>query len=177
LDFSLALDQNAIFQGKDLATKITLSRLDPQYENSQAIVKYIILDDQGQQQSSALSDAMLHAGEVLSKNINVPTYFKSGQYSIRAEIIIGQYDVSRVNNFSVLPLPLVNLGGGIVATYPEILSQIGTISLWLLICLLIWLLLFSREYWLYLHAIRHITENNLAKTGLFGKPKGKGVSR
>ena len=58
------------------------------------------------------------------------------------------------------------LGGGFVLTYPEILSNLGNISLLFLALLFIWLFFLSREYWLYLHALRNITEKNLSKVGM-----------
>jgi hypothetical protein len=176
LDFSLDIAKNEVFQGKDLTTKISISRLDAQFENSQGVIIYSILDKNGQLKESFSDDANLHSGEVIARNIPIPTYYKDGQYSVQVEITLGKYDISRVKSFSVLPLPLLNFGGGVVATYPQILSQLGTASLWLLLGLIIWLLLFSREYWLYLHALRHITENNLGRIGLFGERKRKGVS-
>jgi hypothetical protein len=42
----------------------------------------------------------------------------------------------------------------------------------LLTLLLLWLFLFLREYWLYLHAWRHITERQLIRLGFFGTRKG-----
>jgi hypothetical protein len=177
LDFSLTIDPESVFQGKKIATAILIGRLDSQYEGAEAIVRYSIFDEKGERKENILADALLHSGGKINRDIAIPTYFKSGRYRIQAEIILDRYNVSREKNFSVMPLPILKLGGGIISTYPEILSRLGTASLWLLICLIIWLILFSREYWLYLHALRHITERNLARMGLFGMGKGKGVSR
>ena len=80
-------------------------------------------------------------------------------------------------SFEVLEKLLLNLGGGILISYPELLSNLGLIASILILLLLLWLILFSREYWLYLHALRHITERHLEKIGLFGPKKGRGVSR
>ena len=176
LDFSLKLEKKEIFQGKDLTTAVEITRLDSQYDKAQAVVKYTILDENNKQQGNISESVRLKAGEILDKTINIPTYIPSGRYNLQVEILLGKYDISRVNDFSVLPLPVLNLGGGLTATYPEILSQLGTIAVCLLASLIIWLLLFSREYWLYLHALRHITEENLARLGLFGERKRKGVS-
>jgi len=176
LDFSLKIAKDAVFQGKDLTTGLKIARLDARYENAPAVVKYSVLDEKGEVKESFSDNITLRSGAVIDRNISIPAYYKDGRYSVQVEILFDHYDISRVQSFSVLPLPVLNFGGGIIATYPELLSQLGTASLWLLLALIIWLLLFSREYWLYLHALRHITENNLAKIGLLGERKRKGVS-
>ena len=176
LDFSLKLAKETVLQSKNLTTEIDISRLDANDEKANAIIKYDILDKNGQVKESFLDNVVLSGGEKIARNLPIPAYYKEGPYEIQVEVMLGQYDISRIKSFSVLPLPVLNLGGGIVATYPQVLSQLGTASLWLLLGLLIWLLLFSREYWLYLHALRHITEENLARLGMFGTRKRKGVS-
>lgn len=177
LDFLLTIKPEAVFQGKELATTIRFERLDPQYEGEEAIARYTIYDEKGEPRINILEDITLRSGAAISRGIPIPAYFKSGRYQIRAEIIFSKYNVSREQNFSVIPLPILKLGGGLIMTYPELLSKLGTASLWLLLCLIIWLILFSREYWLQLHTLRHITEKNLEKMGLLGTRKGKGVSR
>lgn len=177
LDFSLAVKPEAVFQGKELATTIRFERLDPQYEGEEAIARYTVFDEKGEPRINILEDIALRSGAAISRGISIPAYFKSGRYRIQAEIILGKYNVSREQNFSVMPLPVLKLGGGFITTYPELLSKLGTASLWLLFCLIVWLILFSREYWLQLHAFRHITEKNLARMGLLGAGKGKEVSR
>lgn len=176
LDFSLKLSKDTVYQGKDLTVGLRITHLDTHYENMPAVVRYSVLDEKGTVEENFSDQVVLHTGEMIDRSIPVPTYYKDGRYGVQAEILFGQYDISRVQSFSVLPLPVLNFGGGVVATYPEMLSWIGTTALWLLMALIIWLLLFSREYWLYLHALRHITENNLARIGLFGDRKRKGVS-
>ena len=90
----------------------------------------------------------------------------AGGYKLSAEIIFSDYNVSRSADFEVLALPIVKLGGGFVINYQDLLSDMGTISIWLLIALLIWLGILSREYWLSAHALRHITEKSLERWGM-----------
>jgi len=177
LDFSLTISPQSVYQGKDIGTLIRIERLDPQYEGVGAIVRYRVFDEKGNQKINILADAVLHSHGSIARGILIPTYYKNGKYKIQAEIIIDKYNVSREKSFIVMPLPVLNLGGGFMITYPELLSRLGTVSFWLSLCLIVWLLFFSREYWLYLHALRHITERNLARIGLFGIIGGKGVSR
>ena len=66
----------------------------------------------------------------------------------------------------------MRFGGGTIITYAEIVRNLGWISLLLSVLLLLWLFLFIREYELYLHALRRITEQQLEKAGFFSKRKG-----
>lgn len=115
--------------------------------------------------------------QTVFKNILIPRLFEQGNYKVKVKTeYLGEVASAEDGFFTKEPL-ILKLGGGFIATYPELLSKLGTASLWLLLCLIIWLILFSREYWLQLHALRHITEKNLAKIGLFGAKKRKEVSR
>jgi hypothetical protein len=176
-EFSFKTAPQSVFQGKEIGTFIRIERVDAQYIGREAVVRYRIFDEKGEQRENILGNIILRSGAIANRNITILTYFKGGSYRIQVEIILDKYNVSQEKSFSVLPLPILKLGGGFLITYPELLSRLGTASLWLLLCLIIWLLLFSREYWLYLHAWRHITERNLEKIGLFGMGKGKGVPR
>lgn len=177
LDFSLTIKPESVFQGKEIATNIRIDRLDPQYEGNEAIARYTIFDDKGERQTNILENIFPRSGATISRDIAIPAYFQSGQYRIQVEIILDKYNISREQNFLVMSFPILKLGGGFLMTYPELLSRLGAASIWLLLCLIIWLILFSREYWLQLHALRHITERNLARMGLLGMRKRKEVSR
>lgn len=176
LNFSLFLKNNEVFQGKDLETLIHINKLDSVYEGTSAIIRYTVLDEKGENKISVLENATLNSQKEIKKNINIPGYFKSGRYKVKAEIIFNQYNVSQDKVFSVVERPLIKLGGGLAITYPELLSNLGLIASFLIFLLIFWLFLFYREHRLYLHALRHITERNLERIGLFGQ-KRKGVSR
>lgn len=177
LAYQLTFQDNSVLPGKDLATTITINKLLPAYEGTPATIRYIVLDKNGNEKSIFSQPVKLHSGEVINQNIPIAKYFTDGRYKLRTEIIFGRYNISREQGFNVLPLPVLKFGGGTAITYPKLLSQIGTISLWLLIALIIWLILLSREYRLQLKALRHITERNLARPGLISLKKRKGVSR
>jgi hypothetical protein len=177
LDYQLTFRDDSVLPGRELATIITINKLSPAYEGVTANIRYVILDNDGSEKGSFSQSANLHLGAKIGKNIPIAKYFPDGRYKLRAEIIFDKYDISREQSFNVLPLPVLKFGGGTIATYPTLLSQMGTISIWLLIALLIWLILFSREYRLYLRALRHITEQNLIRLGLISMKKRKGVSR
>jgi hypothetical protein len=109
------------------------------------------------------------------KIITLPENLRDGQSKLQVEISFDNYSLSKEVAFQINPAPAVSLGGGLMLTYPEILSRLGTISISLLLSLIFWLILFSREYWLYLHSLRNITEKHLEKLGLISMRKGREV--
>ncbi|MEP7162154.1 MAG: hypothetical protein ABI747_00095 [Candidatus Moraniibacteriota bacterium] len=106
---------------------------------------------------------------------DIPLTFDPGEYRVRVDALLGHRVVSREASLSVRAWPLVDLGGGRIITYPEIVSLVGWIFYISFLLLLLFLLLFVREYWFYLHSIRHITERHLARLGFLGL--GKGVKK
>lgn len=173
--FALSLQNNSILQGDDLIAQIELQDLVGEYIGKEADIEYRIVNNKGIKvfdytQKTNLTESML------TQDIQIPRYFKEGEYKLQANISAEKYNISREISFAILPVPFINLGGGTVVTYPEFLSKLGTIGLVMLISLIIWLLVFMREYWLYLHAWRHVTERSLDRLGLFGVKKRKGVS-
>jgi len=177
LDFSLTLAEEAVLQGDELQSIIRITRLAEKFAGADAIIRYLILDERGEKKTTMLQDITLKKNGVIRQNIVLPSYLAKGKYHLQAEIMLERYNVSQKKSFAVLEKLLLNLGGGILISYPELLSNLGLIASILILLLLLWLILFSREYWLYLHALRHITEKHLKKIGLFGLGKRKGVSR
>ena len=175
LAFSLTLDPTTVFQGRAFLSTIHVTNLAAQYDGASASVQYKILDTKNNVVMELTDKNVLRNGENIYKNIALTDYIKDGKYSLQTEIIVAGFNVSRSANFTVVPVPIIKLGGGFIITYPEVLSAIGNASLILFLLMIIWLFVFSREYWLYLHAARHITENNLRKAGLLGA-KRRGVS-
>jgi hypothetical protein len=72
----------------------------------------------------------------------------------------------------VAALPILQLGGGTTITYAELMRNLGWVTFFLIIFLLLWLLMFIREYKLYLQAVRHIAEQQLERAGFFSKRRG-----
>lgn len=168
LDFSLNLEKTDIVQGDYIQSSLHVDKLDKSFDNSNATVKYFIYDREGNVVSNLFREIALKQGETLNEKMLIPLKLKEGGYSFNVEIIFDKYDISLQKGIRILGKPAINLGGGYVLTYPDLLSKIGYIAVWLFALLLIWILFFFREYWLYLHAIRHITERNLSKLGFFG---------
>lgn len=172
-DFSLLLKNENVQQGKDAILTAKIEKLSKDYLNQNATFNYKLFDNKNNEVFSTSEKNVLSSNAIILKDIRIPKYLKPGAYQLQVEIVTDKHSSSKRINLNVLSSPAINLGGGFTVTYPELLSQLGTISLWFLLLLLIWLFLFSREYWLYLHALRHITEKNLEKIGLISLKKQK----
>ena len=174
--FTLNLQNNSIFQGDDLLATMGIQNLRSEYFGTEANVEYRIFNNKGVKVFEYAKKIVLTKDAAIEQNIQVPKYLQDGQYKLQVNIASDKYNISQEKDFTVLPVPFLNLGGGTVMTYPDFLSRLGMISLWLVGSLIVWLLVFMREYWLYLHAWRHISERSLDRLGLFGLSKRKGVS-
>ena len=171
IDFSLSIENENVFAEEDLIANIKIAKIAEKYLGTIANFEYIVFDAQGNKLFSFSSKKDLQKDMSFSEKISLPKYLKDGQRKLQVTMTFPGYCISKEAAFTIKPRPLVNLGGGIVWTYPQFLSSLGTISLTLLALLLLWIFLFSREYWLYLHALRHITEKNLGKLGLISLKK------
>ncbi len=175
LDFSLSLGRGSVLQGDRLPVEVFTKRLSGEYENTNAILRFSIVDEDGVERVVEFQDIVLTKEGVYGSSLLIPGYMKKGRYAVVAQIRFGSYDVAREQEFLVLPRPVLNLGGGMVLTYPDVLDRLGDVAFLLFLLLLLWIFAFSKEYLLYLRSWRHITERHLQKLGFFGKRKGVGV--
>ncbi|NTW13825.1 MAG: hypothetical protein HGA31_02215 [Candidatus Moranbacteria bacterium] len=176
LDFVLRSAVSETYQGRDLPFTVEIKSLDPAYEGTTAVATYAVVDQEGKAVLSLTENIILKRGNKTAGSITIPSYLREGRYRLRADLLFGNFDVSREVSFLLLPLPILNFGGGVQVTYPQLLSQLGTISLLLLLLLLLWASLFAEEYRMFMESARRITERNLIRAGFFGSGKGKGVS-
>jgi hypothetical protein len=174
-DFSLSLENSSIIQNKDLSLKITTTKILPKLEGQSAKIIYKIFDDKGVEVFSSTEERILRDNSSFTKKIALPKYITEGSKKIRVSFEFSENTIEKEASFTVTPLPALSLGGGIMMTYPELLSRLGTVALTMIVSISFWLFLFTREYWLYLHALRNITEKHLSKLGLVSVPNGRGV--
>lgn len=167
-DMALSLASSEVYQGRALPFSVTFSHVAEEFRGSAAIARYTVLDADGRERFSFFENIAIDEGKTIFGEVAIPPYFREGAYRLKAEILIDRFNVSHERAFSVIPLPLLSPGGGFVVLYSEFLSRLGTFALLLLLLLLLWLFVFSREYMLYLRAIRHITERHLARAGFLG---------
>lgn len=132
----------------------------------------IFLNDSNRQDVLNLPETGLLSGlDGLTIETSLPIYLAPGDYRIRADIVADGETVSREAAFQLKGLPFLNIGNRTIS-YSEAASYIGIIFFSLLFSFLFTLLLFVREYWLYLHSLRAITARHLARLGLLGTRKG-----
>lgn len=104
--------------------------------------------------------------------VDIPLYLTEGAYTLEVTGIFGETVVSHTDSFTLLPRPILYLGDRGVVTYAEMASFLGWILFSLLSLLILFLFILLREYWLYLHGIRHITARELRRFGLIAFGKG-----
>lgn len=173
LTYSLLLVNNEVLQGGNIDTSIIIEDVAEKFVGHEAIIRYSILDKRYKLIREDYVSTILEKGNKVEKSLPIANSVLAGGYKLNSEIIFSDYNISRSAKFEVLPLPVVKLGGGFVINYQDLLSDMGTISIWLLIALLIWLGILSREYWLSAHALRHITEKSLESWGMVPLRKHK----
>ncbi len=169
---TLSVASSEVYQGRSLPFSMTFSDVAESLRGAEAIARYTVIDGSGRERASFFENIVIDEGRLLSSEVVVPPYFKEGKYRLKAEILVDRYNVSRERTFAVVPLPILSPGGGFVVTYAQFLSRLGVFALLFLLLLLLWVFVFSREYMLYLRAIRHITERHLVRAGFFGNRKG-----
>lgn len=174
LDFSLSVKNRdkKIFQGETLNVSLLIKDIALQYQNTNIPVRFSIVDSNGNIILSLTTEELLRKGMEIQKLPDTPAYIAPGKYFLQAEVLLGKTNVSRLDEFTVVEAPLFDLSGNVSITYAGIVRNLGWITLTLLILLLLWLLMFIREYGMYLQAIRHITEEHLRKAGFITKRRG-----
>lgn len=168
---------NWVFQWRTLETTLTVDRLDESYEGSEGEIKYRVFDPDGEEVFSVTRLVRVHRGDVFREAIPIPRNWHSGDYRITAHLRTGALTVQTETLFLVVDLPIFDLGGGMMVTWTGALLFLGWTSLWSLLFLLLLLLLFVREYWLYLYSREHVDDSDLPGRGFFRSEKGKGVRR
>lgn len=132
----------------------------------------LVISDSARVDAFIFSENFILQGmEGLTLEVPLPIYLTPGEYRIRADIATDGETVSREAAFQLKGLPFLNIGNRTIS-YSEAASYIGIIFFSLLFSFLFTLLLFVREYWLYLHSLRAITARHLARLGLLGTRKG-----
>lgn len=106
----------------------------------------------------------------MEKVISVPRGFLVGMYTLRADIIISDHEISSAEVvFRVAPLPLLDFGGNIRITRDGVVAFIGWILFGLLFFLLLLFLLFIQEYAMYSRAAVLVTGDSIGERGYVRK--------
>ena len=165
-DFSLQLAERELYAGDMVRTTITWQHLSDELVGTEGEAFFQLIDGDGKI-TSQFSQAFIFARDTsLEQAFVVPYGMPDKDYRVRVEVRVFSYRVSHEEILRVLPLPLLQLGGTTV-TYEQAVSHIGWISFLILFLFLWWLLLFLREYFLYLQLTRFITGKDLHRAGYF----------
>lgn len=136
------------------------------------VTGHLYLNDPSRQDVFRLADATQLGGRMNAHiEKTLPLYLEPGVYRTRADLVIDGETVSREDSFNLKGLPFFTIAGHEVS-YAEAASYIGLLFFSLLFLFILFLLLFIREYWLYLYSLRTVTERQLARFGFFGYRKG-----
>lgn len=171
VDFSLSVSnsEKKIFQGEALNIVFFIKSIASKYQNTRIPVHYSVVDSEGNVIATLTEEELFQREAEIRKQLNLPAFLTSGKYFVWTEVSFDKINVSRMDSFTVVDVPILNLGGGTIVTYAEVTRNIGWITLTLLVLLLFWLFLFMREYGMYLRALRHIAEQQLMNAGFITK--------
>ncbi|NTV41653.1 MAG: hypothetical protein HGA61_05310, partial [Candidatus Moranbacteria bacterium] len=165
-----------VFRGQDLQFELILSNKERISTNVDKVynLEYDVLDKTNAVVFAVQATEKI-PGNVLEKNLLLPTGLPDGNYKIRATLSAGNNILTSEKNFTFSDMPIFNLGGGFTATYCQVVSAIGWLLIISLLLLIIFLLMFLIEYFLFREALFTVDEYDLAKRGMI--PFGKEVAK
>lgn len=136
-----------------------------------------VVNERGEVVFTAPSQSITPEGRPgLSWSMDIPVYIPEGKYSLQVEALFRGISLTRSAAFTLEMKPLFRLGDQRVISYAEAAGYVGWILFGALCIFVSFLLFFLREYWLYLHGVRHITERELRRFGMISWRKGVGKS-
>jgi hypothetical protein len=171
IDFSVSVNHGAqfVFQGDTL--NIAIASAYQSFPEGTSFSVFI-LDATGKEVRGLGAPVDGSGQSTLLLERKAPLSIEPGTYRIRIDASYSGRIVSREVVLPIRSWPLIRFGENAEVTYFEVASFFGTIFFLLLSLFLFLLLLFVREYWLYLHHIRHVTERNFGKMGFISSRKG-----
>ncbi len=165
-DFSLQLAERELYAGDTVHATIIWQHLSDELIGTEGEAFFQLIDGDGKI-TSQFSQAFIFARDTsLEQGFIVPYGMVDKDYRVRVEVRVLSYRVFHEEILRILPLPLLQLGSTTM-TYEQAVSHIGWISFLILFLFLWWLLLFLREYFLYLQSTRSLTGKDLHVAGYF----------
>lgn len=171
LDFTLSIenDQQAVWQGDMLHALIRINGLESRYAHLMVPIRYSVLDENRAVLFSETHKAYIANGEEIRQSLPIPMYFLPGKHVLQAEIMLDTLNISRTTPFDVIAFPLIQLSSGDTISYADIVRNLGWITFAFLMFWFFWLLLFIREFALFLQGDGKVTEYDLKRAGLIRK--------
>jgi hypothetical protein len=163
-NFSVESQDKLIYLGSDLLTNLEIIKL-RDFPPEKDLLKYKITDVSGRTVSEWEKSVLVTAGANIKDDFKIPSDLHSGKYKITVETQTGKYLIVAENSFETRERPILNMGGGLIVTYPMVISILGYLMIFCLLLLFIFLALLGREYWLARQALRQIDEDKLAREG------------
>jgi hypothetical protein len=165
LEIEISNKEKIVYAGSELHAKL-LFHTPQDFVLPRSKVSYKIIDSSNNIIFEKEAEYDLTHEKILHDSINPPVYLKSGHYTIRAETQFENIFLSAENYFDFKEKPILDLGGGMIVTYPFIVSTMGYIFVFILLILLLFLTMLFREYCLARRVSFQIDEEELAKDGL-----------
>ena len=171
LSFTLSVENpdQAVLQGEMLQVLVHIDTLQKRYAHLTVPIRYSILDTNRVTLYSETYKTYITEGEEIRQTLPVPMYFHAGAFSLQAEILLDDLNISRLTPFTIQELPLIRLSSGDTVSYADLIRHLGWITFAFFILFLIWLSLFIREFALYLQGDREVTEYDLKRAGFIRK--------
>jgi len=165
-----------IYRGQDAQIRILFINKDKLLVNQADNIfnlKYEILDKKNEVVFVSQIAERIIANQ-LTRVIHVPESLPDGNYTLRVSLLDNRNLLSGETSFIFVEMPIVNFGGGITASYTQLVSYVGWLALILLFLLLLLGFMFVLEYYLFKKALFTVDEYDLAKRGMV--PHRKGVT-
>lgn len=161
---------NEVFQQGDLAVRLHAISVLPVYEGKMYEVRYTSIDASGEESLLFTSTEAIWRDGLIEKIISVPRGSLAGMYTLRADIMISDHEISSAETaFRIVPIPLLDFGGSIRITRDEVIVFIGRVLFGLLFLLLFLFLLFIREYAMYSQTAVSVAEESIGRKGYVRK--------
>ena len=165
-DFSVRLPEGEFYAGDEVPVSVRIEGVSGDLLGKTGTASFSVIDASGVGIRESSEEVILRSGFSFEHRLDIPYGAAGKEYRLVVRITTPSYQVSREAGFRVLELPLLRLGSETI-TYEQVVSHVGWVSFLLLFLFLWWLLLFLREYFLYLQSVRHITGRDLHISGYF----------
>lgn len=140
---------------------------------SDTVFEPTLVDKRGERVFTVPSQPISPGGRSgLTWSLETPVYLPEGEYSLQVEARFGVTSMTRSASFMLEVRPLFQLGDRGIITYADAASYLGWLLFGTLSTLVTFFLTLLREYWLYLHGIRHITGREFLRFGMILLRKG-----
>lgn len=167
VNFTLRLgnQEQSVFQGSELKILIEIRGLLEKYTHISIPIRYSLTDKNYETLFSETRETTVFEGAMIHDTLLIPPYVRAGEYFLRIELFFDELSVSQLLPVFVKELPLIQLSSGGAISYADIIRNIGWIAFVFFLLFLVWLLLFIREFALYLRSDRVVSEYDLKKAG------------